>query len=101
MEGNEVSIHLVKVYLYLKTHPGWHTSRKIAAGAAVAERTARAHALRLVQTGLVDQAEVFPAHQYRFSTLAPQRNRTFLQRLEQAKEIFGLGEAGVSHTSMS
>jgi hypothetical protein len=91
-ETNEISFHLVKVYVFLKKNSGWHTARKIAAGATVADRTARAHVLKMVQLGIVDQAEVFPAHHYRLSNLASKRNKTFVQRIEEAMQIFGLSE---------
>ena len=90
MERNEVSLHEVKVYLVLKKEPAWITSKDIAKKAGVADRTARAHALRLVQLGIIDQAEVFPAHRYRLSENASKRNIGYLQRLEKACEVFGL-----------
>jgi DNA-binding IclR family transcriptional regulator len=52
----------------MQQHKGWLTSQQVAEGAKVAARTARQHLLRLVQLGLLDQAEVFPAHRYRLST---------------------------------
>lgn len=91
-ETNEISFHMAKVYVFLKNNSGWHTSRKIAAAANIADRTARAHVLRMVQLGIVDQAEVFPAHHYRMSTLASKRNKTFVQRIEEAMQIFGFVE---------
>ena len=89
METSEVSLHLVKVYMFLKGRIDWVTSKDVAQGAHIAERTARHHLLKLVRLGIVDQAEVFPAHRYHLSRLAEKRNKSFVQRLEQAKEIFG------------
>jgi hypothetical protein len=90
METNEMSFHMVKIYLFLQREPGWHTARKVAAGAGVAPRTASRHLLQFATLMIVDREELFPAHQYRLSALAAKRNSSFLQRLEQAREIFGL-----------
>ncbi len=86
MERNEVSLHEVKVYLTLGC--GWVTAKEVAAKATVAERTARAHLLKLVRLGIAEQAEVFPAHRYRMAEKAGKRNGGYVQRLEQAREIF-------------
>jgi len=89
-ETSEVSVHLVRVFRFVKAQGEcWVTASAIASGADVQPRTARSHALRLVQAGIFDQAELFPGHRYRLSDKAAQRNRTFLQRLESAAEIFG------------
>ena len=90
MERNEVSVHEAKIYCAFLTDPNWKTSREIAKAASVAERTARQHCLRLVHLGIVDQAEVFPAHRYRISEKAKKRNISYVQRLEQACAVFNL-----------
>jgi hypothetical protein len=90
METSEISLHQVKVYEFALSSRGWVTAKEIAAGAGVAQRTARAHALKFVQLGVFDQAELFPAHRYQLSSLAAKRNKTFIQRLEAAREMFGL-----------
>ena len=90
MESSEVSLHLLKVYNFICDQKQWITAKDIAEGAGIAHRTARAHVLRLVRLGIVDQAEVFPAHRYKLSKLATKRNKAFVQRLEQAREVFGL-----------
>lgn len=89
MEKNEVSIHLLKVFEFVKKSSGWVTSADIAKGSGVAPRTARSHALLLVQMGIFDQAEVFPAHRYRFSDKAEKRNKSYMIRIQNAKEVFG------------
>ncbi len=66
------------------------TSKQVAASAGVAERTARSHLLKLVHLGLVDQAELFPAHRYRLSLMAENRNKAYVQRIRAAVEIFGI-----------
>lgn len=91
MERNEISLHEVKAFLALRSASDWITSKDIAERAGIAPRTARLHALRLVRLGIVDQAEVFPAHRYRLASNARNRNVNYLQRLEQACEVFGLG----------
>lgn len=90
-ERSEISLHEVKAYLALKS-PGtsWLTAREIAKHAGIAERTARAHALKFVRLGLADQAELHPGHRYRLSDKAGKRNTAYVQRLEAACEIFGV-----------
>jgi len=92
MESNEISAHLFHVYAFVKRSPGWVTAAQITLGAGVAPRTARAHALRLVLAGVFDQAEVFPGHRYRMAATAAKRNKGYVQRLEQAREVFGFEE---------
>lgn len=89
-ERSEVSEHLLRVWLWLRAANGWATAAEIAVGANVAPRTARAHAMKLVQLGVCDQAEVFPAHRYRVSALAAKRNKAFTLRLAEAERVFGM-----------
>lgn len=90
MERNEISLHETRVYLALRASGGWMTNSEVAAAAGVAGRTARAHTLRLVGLGVLDLAEVFPAHRYRLSEKAPRRNAAYVNRLEAAAAVFGL-----------
>lgn len=90
MERNEISVHEVRVYVALKAAGGWLTNTEIAEAAKVAARTARAHTLKLVRLGVLDLAEVFPAHRYRLAELAKKRNTAYVQRLESARAVFGL-----------
>ncbi len=87
-ETSEISQHQLRVFQFVKGKSGWVSSREIATGADVAERTARAHALRFVRLGVFDQAEVFPAHRYRLSALADKRNKALIQRLDVAASVF-------------
>jgi DNA-binding IclR family transcriptional regulator len=96
VERSEVSVHEVRAYLALKGAAGWLTSLALAGAADIAPRTARAHVLKLVRLGLVDQAELFPGHRYRLSEMAGKRNAAYVQRLEQAAEVFGLSPAVAS-----
>lgn len=89
MERNEVSRHEVLVFRIL-AEGSWVTNREIAEKTGVAPRTARAHTHKLVQLGIADQAEVFPAHRYRISAYATQRNRGYHDRIQRAAEVFGL-----------
>ena len=90
MEKSEISQHEVSVYRQLLERPEqWMTAKEIAEAAQVAPRTARAHCLKLVRLGVLDQAELFPQHRYRFSKLAAKRNVAYLQRLKFAAEVFG------------
>lgn len=90
MERSEVSEHEIKVFGVLAAAPSaWFTNADIAAKVkGVSPRTVRAHTLKLVRLGLVDQAEVFPAHRFRLAPTAAKRNRGYLQRLQEAAAIF-------------
>ncbi len=90
MERSKISFHEIKVYRVLSSASPdrWLTSADIATKAELAPRTARSHTLRFVKLGLLDQAEVFPAHRYRWSKKANRRNVAYLQRLEFADEVF-------------
>lgn len=98
MELNEISTHEVEVFRVLRENAGrWMTNKDIAALVnGVAERTVRAKTIKLVQLGLLDQAEVFPAHRYRLSAKARQRNTGYVIRLEGAAEVFGVDLAAVA-----
>lgn len=91
MERNEISLHEVKIYRALKDGKGkWLTNADIKASIeGVSARTVRAHTLKLVRLGLIDQAEVFPAHRYRLSDKADKRNPAYTIRLEKAADVFG------------
>lgn len=91
-EHGEVSVHEALVARALRNSGAWMTHHDIRAAIttmAVADRTVRHHVLRLVGLGLVDKAEVFPAHRYRWSEMAGKRNLAYLQRLDRAIEVFG------------
>lgn len=91
MEKNEVSLHEVRVFIALENlGTAWATSKEIARASAVAERTARAHLLKLSKLGIAETAEMFPAHRYQLAAKAGKRNGGYLRRLQQAREIFGL-----------
>lgn len=90
METNEISIHEAVIYSSLRGSAKWMTNREIAKATArpVAERTVRHHTRRLVALGLLDLAEVFPAHRYRVSEMADKRNAAYVNRLKAACEVF-------------
>jgi hypothetical protein len=46
--------------------------------------------LKLVNLGIFDQAEVFPAHRYRLAEMADKRNKGYALRIEQAMSVFGI-----------
>lgn len=88
-ETAAVSEHMLRVFLFVEKQKGWVTAAEVASGASVESRTARSHCLRLVKLGLFDQAEVFPAHRYRMSSMATKRNRAMVQRLREAQKVIG------------
>lgn len=90
-ERNEVSRHEVEVFRVLSLSADWVTNRDIQSRCdGVAARTVRATTLRLVRLGVLDQAEVFPAHRYRLAPKADKRNRGYFDRLTRAAEVFGV-----------
>lgn len=89
METNEVSHHQIRVFRALKGGQ-WFTASEIASATGVAGRTSRAHLRNLTSLGLLDVAEVFPAHRYRLSEKAEKRNAAYMRRLEEAAAVFGL-----------
>ena len=90
MERNEISVHQVRIYVALKDANAWMTNKQIAELAGVAERTARQLTFNLVKLGVLDLAEVFPAHKYRMSEKASKRNASYVNRLELARSVFSL-----------
>jgi hypothetical protein len=91
MEHAEVSRHEVTVYLFLRSHPDeWFSNADIAKQSQSVLRTVRSYTLKFVKLGLLDQAELFPSHRYRWSNKADKRNKSYSQRLQHAAEIFGL-----------
>jgi hypothetical protein len=92
MEKNEISLHEVKVFEVVRNANGWITNNEIAEQALIAPRTARAHTFKLVQLGVFDVVEVFPAHKFKLSEKAGKRNQAYMLRIQKAKEAFGLAE---------
>ena len=91
IETNEISIQQARAFRFLQQAKGkWITARELAKGADVAERSARMYAKRFVDLGIADQAELFPGHRYRLSTVATKRNVGYMKRIEAACEVFGI-----------
>ena len=88
MEKNEVSLHMLKVYLYAESRKDWFTAKDCAKTCSLSDRTGRAHCKRLTDLGVFDLAEVFPAHRYKLSDLADKRNKAMVLRLEHARTVF-------------
>lgn len=89
-EKSEISEHEVRFFIAVKNGGGWKTSKQLATEAKISPRTARAYAVKFVQLGICDLAEVFPGHRYRVADKAKRRNAAYMLRLEQAQAIFGL-----------
>jgi hypothetical protein len=90
-EKAEISIHEVRVWMAFDSQPdAWITNKELADTAGVAGRTARAHTLKLVRLGILDEAAVFPGHRYRLSGRVDKRNAGYLLRLRSAAEAFGV-----------
>lgn len=87
-EKSEISLHLVKIWYFLKNRKTWTTNDEIAKNVKFSERTVRMHTLYLVKSGLLDQVEVYPKHRFRISKKADKRNLNFIERLESALAIF-------------
>jgi len=90
MERSEISQHEVKIYKTLKNNPEvWMTNKDISTRSDVKERTVRMHTLRFVKLGMIDLAEVFPAHRFKWSPKADRRNKGYELRLLNAVAAFG------------
>ena len=92
MEQAEISEHQWKIYACLAKTQRWMTNRELATATGVSLRRVSFHTQNLVKLGILDQAEVYPGHRFRLSTKADKRNTAYLQRLQQAGEIFGYQE---------
>ncbi len=88
MESKEISHHQVRLFNYLSNQTDWCTAAAASEGSQIASRTARMHLLKFVKAGIVDQMTLFPGHRYRLSPLAEKRNKTLIQRLKAAVEVF-------------
>ena len=90
-EKGEISIHEARLYKTFVLSPEtWFSNREAAKLAEISERTARMHTLRLVKLGILDLAEVYPGHRFRLSKMADKRNKSYMQRLDNVCEIFGM-----------
>jgi predicted transcriptional regulator len=89
MERNEISAHEVRFYLsLLKNGESWKTSRDLAKQSDIAYRTARAFSKKFADIGIVETAEVFPAHRYRIAPKADKTNHAYITRLNRAVDVF-------------
>lgn len=88
VERNEISEQEVRFYRAAKATTDWTTASDLARAAKIAPRTSRAYALKFVKLGLFDLAEVWPAHRYRWSSVAAKRNRSYVDRLARAADVF-------------
>lgn len=88
-EKSEISLHLVKVFKAIKDADGkWVTNKEVSAMIKMPLRTVASHTLHLSDAGMINQAEVFPAHKFQFSGKADKRNKAFYERVIRAMEIF-------------
>jgi hypothetical protein len=90
VETNEVSLHLLKVFMFIRDAKGWVTNQEIAKGAGVNYRTVAWHTKSLVSLGILDHAEVFPGHRFKLSNKSDMRNKAYTLRIQQAMNVFGL-----------
>ena len=87
MQFDEISPHLIRIFDFVSKGDRWFTSDEIASGAAVARRTANAHARTLAQLGVFERTEVFTGYRYRLAEQAPCR---FLERIGAARKAFNM-----------
>jgi predicted DNA-binding transcriptional regulator len=90
MERATISAHQIRIFRFVEERGEWLSNREIAAGTEMSERTVRAHTKCFVDEGIFEQREVYPGYRYRFNSQASKRNKAYLQRLEQANEVFSL-----------
>lgn len=93
MEKNEVSLHQLKVYLFVRDAKKWVTNVDITNGVGFSNRTVRMHTKNFVELGIFDHVEVFPGHRFKVADKPEVRNKAYFQRLQQAIEVFGLAAA--------
>ena len=88
---SEVSIHEVRIYGLFKNNPGkWFTNKTISAALGMAARTVRQHTLRFVKFKIIEQADVFPAHRFRFCDKVAGSAAVHIERLNNAAAAFEL-----------
>lgn len=88
-ERAEVSVHEVKVFAALSDKK-WQSIYDVSKKSGIPRKTCQTHIHRFVNLNLIDLAEVFPRHHYRVSKLIAKRNVSYLNRLKQAAEVFGI-----------
>ena len=84
-----ISQHEISTFRVVQTSSGWLTARQIAPRAAVAERTARWHAARLVALGVFEQDEVFGGYRYRVQPHATADAEQLIAALNTAAAVLG------------
>lgn len=94
MEKNEISEQEVRIFCVFRNHSDqWLTNKQISElSDSIPGRTVRLHVKRFVDLGLVDQAELFPSHRYKWSSKAEKRNKSYFLRLKNAVDIFGISK---------
>lgn len=91
VKPTEISRHEVAVYkALLNAGDTWLSNKQIAELADVSLRTARAHTLKLVRLGVLDQAEVSPGYRYRMAGRGAGRNHAYVARLNHAAQALGV-----------
>lgn len=83
-----ISRHEVQVFKALLATREWISVAELAKLAEVAPRTARAHATKLTDRGLVERAEVFPGYRYRITRNAVRS--TYDAELRSAADAMGV-----------
>ena len=91
MRDGRISPHEVRLLLALRRAPDrWHTNGDLADAAEISQRTARAHTARLAEIGVVEVERVFPGNRYRLVKRPAGEARDYLDRVDKAREVFGL-----------
>ncbi len=93
MGTSEVSLHQVKVFMFIENSTSWVTNDDIVKATEVGSRTVRAHTKKLMDVGLLDHVDTFPGHRFRLMTKLDNRAKAYLQRLRQAIDVFGLNQS--------
>jgi hypothetical protein len=95
MGNDAISLDEVLVYrALLQNRRRWITDRQLAQRIeGVTARSIRAHGLKLMKLGLVEQPATLPARRYRLSAKAS-RDHPYVRRLEHAAEVFELSTKG-------
>jgi hypothetical protein len=88
---SRISEHEVRLFLLCKQGAGqWRTADEAAVAAGMQSRTVRGHFARWTRLGLLHEARVFPSFRYRLVNHEAGPAFDYVQRIEEAKNIFGL-----------
>lgn len=86
---DRISLHEVRLLLVFQKQPDlWLSNAEAAEVADISPRTARLHTSRLIELGVLDVQRLFPASKFRLGQRPSEAGRAYLDRWQQAREVF-------------